>query len=185
VNAQCKLRDTVFDSDVSDIDREVRCDPGQTLYNFNCVSCFDALHVDKATLPVSSEHLQTWNWLYECKWACFHALGWIELRARSGTHWECVRSTHWSQIMAAQPSSDAWSADAAVSTKKTNSVLDMAKSDLFIMGIVVGALPIFLIVLISIVRLVLMCQKKNRKDDAEAGAEDSGVRVHIHKPNRP
>jgi len=100
INGVCERKDAVFDLDLVDINRQLECVPGDTLYNFECKSCYDAPHIDPQDLPLQEQQHKIWDWTFECSWSCYHALNLTALKARSETHWECVSVKHWRRVMA-------------------------------------------------------------------------------------
>jgi len=79
INGVCERKDAVFDLDLVDINRQLECVPGDTLYNFECTSCYDTTHIDPQDLPLEEQQHKTWDWTFECSWSCYHALNLIAL----------------------------------------------------------------------------------------------------------
>jgi len=70
------------------------CDPGSIPIDFKCTPCFDAAGREDAgvrlsDLPRKSQQGKTWDWLYGCRWQCFHVNDFWEMQAESGQFWEC------------------------------------------------------------------------------------------------
>ena len=69
------------------------CDPGHTVVNFECKSCFEAAVqglIAMKNLPQPADIDVKWQWLYGCKWQCTHTAGYWELRPENGLFWECI-----------------------------------------------------------------------------------------------
>ena len=166
MNGVCERKDAVFDLDLVDINRQLECVPGDTLYNFECISCYDAPHIDPQDLPLEEQQRKTWGWTFECSWSCYHALNLTALKARSGTHWECVTVNHWQRAMAGTQVSSDWSVSETTNVSIPASALENSSTDLIIVGIALAGVPVLVLIVMLIVHLALRCtaaQKSNKK----------------------
>jgi hypothetical protein len=104
VGDSCVKWANVFDDTPSFTPPPTTCAAGETLVDFQCAPCFEA--VSQQQLPLAQDLGRTWSWLAGCHWQCRHAQGFTAVRAESGRHWTCVQDTR--RRLMLQGSQDSW-----------------------------------------------------------------------------
>ena len=151
-NDTCVYKSSVYDDNSSVLARELECVPGHTLVQFQCVSCYDAPHVNHSELPLIAEWQKRWDWTYECHWSCYQLKGYMALQAQSRSHWECVTEAHWRRVIDEQQSSTAYLEDTA---PVPDSAFATSKDELWLIVILLASIPCFVLCIVVIIHKML------------------------------
>jgi hypothetical protein len=131
------------------------CNPGQTVVNFECKSCFEAATqglVRMQDLPQPADLDRKWQWLYGCKWQCLHAAGYWELRPENSLYWECISDKIHTVMLRGVDMS--WAAPALDNSSVNPSVRRLATSEtrtLYSVIVILVAVPLIVLVCMLIV----------------------------------
>ena len=130
------------------------CAAGNTLVDFKCTPCFEA--VPQADLPLLQDLGTKWTWIAGCHWQCRHVAGFTALRSATGSSWTCEQDRRRSLIL--QGPQDSWAAQspptgvARGSAKPARTLLSYA-------ALAAVAVPLLLLKCSLLVHCVRRCKR--------------------------
>ena len=155
-NIECVPQRLSYDKQLAHEALNLKCIPGETLYNFKCTSCWEAPHIPQTSLPVKDTHNVKWDWVYECHWACFRPQGYQKFQ--SLTHWDCILSTRRAHLVMGDNLKIDW-ADIKESTNTEEEAIEKSstrktKQSLFWVFISLISIPVVFLMLNVILALI-------------------------------
>lgn len=167
-SVECLPQQLSYDIQLAHEALNLKCKPGETLYNFKCTSCWEAPQIAQSSLSLKETHKIKWEWIYECTWSCFRMLGYQKFK--SLTHWDCIQSTRRDHLIMGDNFKTDWTQDlqglqpdtTTANNDATNNPTQQKKRTFFWIFIASGSLPITIMIINVVLSIIRNTQRTSK-----------------------